>query len=423
REQLGLYSARKHGQTIDTIAPTMVKLRQLYPKAGLRDMKDMFWRETKIKIPRSLIYSYFKTYEPELIKERKVRRFKRRTYYSAGLFDSVSVDQHDKWRDKYGLCLHLGVEPTSGQLLWLNIWWTNRNPRLIASYYLDWAEKVGYIPLVTQSDPESENYGIANVQTALRHWHDPNMEGTLSHRWMRDKGNIKGEIEWRQFRRRFSPGWEGLLEIGRQNSWYDPKNPRENYIFRWVFIPMLQTKLDAYRERFNRFQKRRDKNKILPHGRPNEIVECPQSFQVLDFRVKIQLEALKEVQAQYISETETVFDLVPPPVGQMIEAVYEKLGKPEINPDTCWEVYLDILNLVEQAELCGVLSEPDLDAYWAESIHQAESVTIPLVEDRNPLANGSGAEDGSLYYGGVNHGRGLGALYLRFKDWFHILIL
>jgi hypothetical protein len=50
------------------------------------------------------------------------------------------------------------------------------------------------VPLVTQSDPGSENYGIANAQTVLHHLHDPTLSGTIQHRWMHQKKNVMPEI-------------------------------------------------------------------------------------------------------------------------------------------------------------------------------------------------------------------------------------
>jgi hypothetical protein len=81
------------------------------------------------------------------------------------------------------------------------------------------------MPLITQSDPGSENYGIANGHTALRHMHDPNLVGTIQHRWMREKKNVKPEIAWSQLRRRFTPGFEDLLEKGVTENWYDTTRP------------------------------------------------------------------------------------------------------------------------------------------------------------------------------------------------------
>lgn len=78
------------------------------------------------------------------------------------------------------------------------------------------------MPLITQSDPGSENYGIANCHTGICQRLDSALEGTLQHRWMRNKTNIKPEIFWSQLRRQWSPGFENILEEGLQNQWYNP---------------------------------------------------------------------------------------------------------------------------------------------------------------------------------------------------------
>ena len=78
--------------------------------------------------------------------------------------------------------------------------------------------------MVTQSDPGTENFGIANAQTLLWQMHDPTLEGFVQHRWMHTKKNIKLEIAWSQLRRRFCPGFEALLETGVDEGWYDPDN-------------------------------------------------------------------------------------------------------------------------------------------------------------------------------------------------------
>jgi hypothetical protein len=84
-----------------------------------------------------VISTYFQKYEPELIQARKANRLKRKRFWAAGVNDIWAVDQHDKWKYKFGLAFHLGTEPVTGCLLWLKVWWTNSNPRLILSYYLE----------------------------------------------------------------------------------------------------------------------------------------------------------------------------------------------------------------------------------------------------------------------------------------------
>jgi hypothetical protein len=135
------------------------------------------------------------------------------------------------------------------------------------------------MPMVTQSDPGSENFGIANGHTMLCQWHDPMLEGTLQHRWMCTKKNVMPEITWSQLWRWFTPGFETYLDHGVESGWYDCDNTLQwcvdhflhsivlmdgySLIFRWVFIPWLQRELDRYKDHINNTAKRRDRNKVV----------------------------------------------------------------------------------------------------------------------------------------------------------------
>lgn len=259
---MGLLSTRQQGHTIETICDAIVELRKQFPKAGARDMTSLLFHRKGMSISkyvfkfasrlrlkslskfntRVLVVVYFRVYEPELLRERKAGRLKRRRFWAVGVNDILAVDQHDKWK-RFGLALHTGIDPFPGVIHWIKVWWTNSNPKLILSYYLEVVQKTGRtsdisralkiftyfqftdMPLVTQSDPGSENYGIANGHTTLRHWHDSNLTGTIQHRWMRAKKNVKPEITWSQLRRRFTPGFEDLLAMGTTNGWYDTNRP------------------------------------------------------------------------------------------------------------------------------------------------------------------------------------------------------
>jgi hypothetical protein len=61
----------------------------------------------------------------------------------------------------------------------------------------------------------------------------------------------------------------------------------DSLVFRWLFIPWLQKELDAWVERYNNSRKRADRNKILPHGVPNDICAFPERFGALDFKVSL----------------------------------------------------------------------------------------------------------------------------------------
>ena len=91
---------------------------------------------------RKLINDFLKCTEPDAVAARKSGRFKRKRFWSAGVMEYLSIDQHDKW-GRFGLWLHLATDPFNSRVAWLKIWWCNCNPRLLINYYLEAGRKVG----------------------------------------------------------------------------------------------------------------------------------------------------------------------------------------------------------------------------------------------------------------------------------------
>ena len=83
------------------------------------------------------------------------------------------------------------------------------------------------VPIITQSDPGVENYGVANAHTSIWHRLDSNLSNTLQHRFATGHNNIISEIKWSVFRRDFSPGFEDILEHGINSGWYDVNDALE----------------------------------------------------------------------------------------------------------------------------------------------------------------------------------------------------
>ncbi|KAG2110404.1 uncharacterized protein F5147DRAFT_797184 [Suillus discolor] len=262
--------------------------------------------------------AYFATYKPDLVWERKAQHLKRKHFWAAGVNDLFAINQHDKWLI-FGLALHTGIEPFSGCIVWICVWHSNRNPQLILSYYLDTIQALD-MPMVMQSDPGSENYGIANGHTP-----------TLC----------------------FTPGFKSILDRGVNEDWYDSSNTLQVMIFHWVFIPWLQHELDAYRDRVNNTAKRLDRNKVLPHGVPNLIYDSPEDFGALDFKITVERAAIDHIRGVYINSSHPVFDLVPPNLGNYIQMCYEQMG--------CPTVYHDLLNKLQHSDNSALLDSIIVD--------------------------------------------------------------
>ncbi|KAG0699703.1 hypothetical protein DFH29DRAFT_983381 [Suillus ampliporus] len=271
-EGMGLRRTCQQNHNVETIHDAMTNLCPMYPNAGGHKVVGLLFHEWNISVPRSIVISYFHTYEPELIHQCKANHLQRKRFWAAGVNDLFMVDQCDKWL-RYGLGLHTGIEPFSGHIMWMRVWHSNWNPQLILSYYLDTVKMLGYkrfityMPMLTQSDPGSENYGIANAHTMLCQWHNPALQGSLQHYWMRTKKNT-------------------LLDCGVTSSWYDTNNTLQLCIhfFELSILTLILT-CDAYQDQVNNTRKWQDRNKILPHGAPDIIYQSPENFGVLDFKV------------------------------------------------------------------------------------------------------------------------------------------
>lgn len=72
---------------------------------------------------------------------RKRGKYRRRQYIAAGVNEVWAMDQHDKAR-KFGIAMHVCIEPFSGYVIWAKAWHTNRNPRVVASWYLEAIKKL-----------------------------------------------------------------------------------------------------------------------------------------------------------------------------------------------------------------------------------------------------------------------------------------
>lgn len=142
-------------------------------------------------------------------------------------------------------------------------------------------------PLITQSDRGTENNSVANIQTLIRQRLDPTLEGTLQHRWvMASTHNIKPEAFWSYLRHNFSPGFENVLQHAVDSGLHDPNSPLDRLVFLWLAVPWLQSELDQLRHRYNHSARRSDKHKILPQGKPPQLIRThPEQFGCRDYKV------------------------------------------------------------------------------------------------------------------------------------------
>jgi hypothetical protein len=104
----------------------------------------------------------------------------------------------------------------------------------------------------------------------------------------------------------------------------------------------------------------------------------------------------------YIKPDHPVFDLVPPALGQYIQHRYEQLGSPVVNRQSAWDIYLELLHVLQRDDL----EELPAQMLLVDDSDEDEEI-LPLLEDYDDLPFCE-ENDGFYYMGGVGGGLGLG---------------
>lgn len=90
---------------------------------------------------RTVISEYLRLTEPDAVAARRYRKFKRHKFVAAGVNDVWCIDQHEKLK-RHGINWHVGLDPFPGVTHWCRVWWTVKNPVLIAKFYMDAARQM-----------------------------------------------------------------------------------------------------------------------------------------------------------------------------------------------------------------------------------------------------------------------------------------
>ncbi|KAG6907734.1 hypothetical protein DXG01_007592 [Tephrocybe rancida] len=385
RKKWGLLSTRQQRHTQEELMNLITEVRQLYPLRGAETIRKQLRIEGNVRISRHMISNTLQIMEPAAVRHRRAHRFHQKKFYAAGPNDVWVQDQHDKWGPRFGLWLHNNIDPFTGFNNWMKVWWTNSNPRLVGRFYIEAVRELGAVPVLTQSDPGSENYGVANIHTRIRHEMDPLLQDTLQHVFKRKHNNVKSEANWSVFRHDFAPGYEDLFQHGVDQGWYDVDNLLENLIFRWLAIPWLQVKLNEWVYLRNHTAPRANKHKVLPHGIPVIIREKPDKFHTYDFKIPVSMELLDRLELEYAPPNHPVFQLTPPAFDQHANELYNTLNRPQLSSRTFWHTYRQL----REAFLTPQVIIPSLEPINnpLSNIDQAFDFTSIALENQTVLDN------------------------------------
>jgi len=155
-----------------------------------------------ITVPRNIVYALLKIPDPEGIDLRRKRRLIRREYYSRGPNYLWHLDSYDKLKP-YGLCINGCIDGFSRRLIWLNVYRSSSDPRLIAGYFMEAVHEFNGCPRLLRGDMGTENSHVAQMQSLL--------SGSTSFIYGNSTHNQRIESFWGILRRECAQFWMDLL--------------------------------------------------------------------------------------------------------------------------------------------------------------------------------------------------------------------
>ncbi|XP_066301035.1 uncharacterized protein [Branchiostoma lanceolatum] len=138
----------------------------------------------------------------------------------------------------------------SRRCLWLKVGPTNKDSKIIATFYMDAVCQLGGCPLLTRSDPGSENVVVAALQATFREHGDDDFAGSKSHQYGRSVHNQRIEAFWSYLKPRLTywlEVFQGLVDEGE----FEVGNFIQTLCLQYCFMSILSEDLDQYQSDWN----------------------------------------------------------------------------------------------------------------------------------------------------------------------------
>ena len=170
-----------------------------------------------IKARKEDIRLILKELDPLGVEERRSRCLRRRSYYAKGPNYIWHVDGYDKLKP-YGLCISGCIDGFSRKIVYLNVYHTNNNPRVIGGYFLQSVKECGGCPHIVRGDFGTENGHVQDFQHFLQQ-HDT--DSLVQTAYIEEASTLNQRIEswWGFLRKECDQFWMDLLDLSQRGSY------------------------------------------------------------------------------------------------------------------------------------------------------------------------------------------------------------
>ena len=213
--------------------------QQLLGSGQLHGYRIMYAKlqESGFSVRKETVRLILKELDPDGVNIRRSRRLLRRAYYAKGPNFIWHIDGYDKVKP-YGLCIHGCIDGYSRKIIWLNVYNTNNDPKIIGGYFLEAVRKCGGCPRIVRGDYGTENGHVKVYQEFFRH---DNIDRLSEKPYMDGASTANQRIEswWGFLRKECMEFWmnlfKGLQERGDYKGDFLDKN-----LVQFCFMMLIQ---------------------------------------------------------------------------------------------------------------------------------------------------------------------------------------
>ncbi|CAC5385093.1 unnamed protein product [Mytilus coruscus] len=204
---LGLYRRRSRSNLFDVATFISKELKVSGQLHGYR------WMHTKclergLEIDKESVRLIIKCLDLTGVKCRNARKLTKRRYMNNGPNYIWHMNGYDKLKP-YGICIHGCIDGFSRNIIWLEADTTNKDPYVIAGYFIDTVREVGGYPRCIRADLGTENGIIRELQVALR---DCDGHETNAFLYGTSKCNQRIESWWNILRKESAQFWMDMFQ-------------------------------------------------------------------------------------------------------------------------------------------------------------------------------------------------------------------
>jgi hypothetical protein len=165
--------------------------------------------QNNVRVKKEDVRLILREIDPEGVETRIGRRLRRRSYFASGPNFVWHLDGYDKLKP-FGLCISGCIDGFSRKIIWMNVYRTNNNPKVIGGYFLEAVRLLRGCPKLVRGDYGTENKLVCDFQMFLRRNCTDNAAGRC---YLDGASTCNQRIEswWSFLRKECSQFWMELL--------------------------------------------------------------------------------------------------------------------------------------------------------------------------------------------------------------------